>query len=117
MLTIEIKEDTLVEALQRIARSKRSTVDKVAQDALRHYAQREQTAAQPYSFIGIGRSGKEDFQRPWTTFWRKPPTDAMGGACPNDRSHLARATEILERYACSCRFVKQPQIDADKNLR
>jgi hypothetical protein len=59
MLTIEIKEDTLIEALQRIAQSKRSTVDKVAQDALRHYAQREQTAAQSaYSFIGIGRSGK-----------------------------------------------------------
>jgi hypothetical protein len=58
MLTIEIKEDTLVEALQRIARSKRSTVDKVAQEALRHYAQREQLAAPPYSFIGIGHSGK-----------------------------------------------------------
>jgi hypothetical protein len=58
MVTIEIREDNLVKALKEVARQQNKTVDEVATDALTRYLQGEQPIAHPYSFIGIGHSGK-----------------------------------------------------------
>ena len=59
MVTIAIKtEETTLNALKEIAKQQQITVEEVTQEALRQYLQNQPIDAKPYSFIGIGHSGK-----------------------------------------------------------
>jgi hypothetical protein len=62
MVTITIQtEETTLTALQAVANQKQVSLEDIAQEALRQYLQRQTTPApQPYSFIGIGHSGKKN---------------------------------------------------------
>lgn len=65
MTTITVQADvTLLEELTEIARLKHISLEEVAKEALTWYVAREQAeSSPPYSFIGIGRSGKSDLSR------------------------------------------------------
>ncbi len=59
MVTLAIQaEETLVTALEEIAQRKQTSVEDVAREALQHYLQTQSVQPKPYSFIGIGHSGK-----------------------------------------------------------
>jgi hypothetical protein len=59
MTTIEIQaEEELVTALQQIAKSKLTTVEALAKEALLNYWKLPSSQSESYSFIGIGHSGK-----------------------------------------------------------
>lgn len=61
MVTIAIQtEETTLTALQEIAAQKQATLEEIAQEALHQYLQSHPTSAKPYSFIGIGHSGKKN---------------------------------------------------------
>jgi hypothetical protein len=61
MFTITIEaEETLVTALEEIAQQKQTTIEDIAKEALLQYLQQYPSPGQPYSFIGIGHSGKKD---------------------------------------------------------
>ncbi|MBI1924598.1 hypothetical protein HYR99_10135 [Candidatus Poribacteria bacterium] len=61
MTTIEIQaEEELVTAFQQIAKSKLTTVEALAKEALLNYLQLQSSPSRSYSFIGIGHSGKGD---------------------------------------------------------
>ena len=61
MTSITITADeNLVEALKTIAEQKATTVEVVAREALTNYVHSQPTRAHPYSFIGIGHSGKKN---------------------------------------------------------
>ncbi len=59
MITIVIQaEEDLATALQQVADQKATTVDAVANEALRNYLRVHHTRPRTYSFIGIGHSRK-----------------------------------------------------------
>lgn len=59
MVTISIQtEEEVLKALKEIAKQKQSTVEEVTEEALHLYLQRHIAFPPPYSFIGIGHSGK-----------------------------------------------------------
>jgi hypothetical protein len=61
MVTIAIQtEETILKAIQEIAEKKQTTVEEIAQEALRQYLQSQMSPASSYSFIGIGHSGKRN---------------------------------------------------------
>lgn len=61
MVTIQIQtEETTLMALQEIAAQKQVTLEELTQEALRQYLHRQApSSSRPYSFIGIGHSGKK----------------------------------------------------------
>ena len=61
MVTIAIQtEETTLTALQEIAAQKQTTLEEITQEALHQYLKSHPTGAKPYSFIGIGHSGKKN---------------------------------------------------------
>ena len=58
-ISIEAEEE-LIDALERAAEIRSTTVDSVIREALRRYLQFEPAQAKAYSFIGIGHSGKRN---------------------------------------------------------
>lgn len=59
MVTISIQtEEEVLKALKEVAKQKQSTVEEVTEEALHQYLQRHIASPPPYSFIGIGHSGK-----------------------------------------------------------
>jgi len=61
MKSISIQaEEELIDALEKAAEVRSTTVDSVIREALRKYLQFEPTQAKVYSFIGIGHSGKRN---------------------------------------------------------
>ena len=58
-ISIEAEEE-LINALERVAETRSTTVDSVIKEALRRYLQSAPAQAKTYSFIGIGHSGKRN---------------------------------------------------------
>jgi predicted transcriptional regulator len=56
-LVIQVEED-LATSLQRVADEKATTVEVLANEALKSYLRTQATQRRSYSFIGIGHSGK-----------------------------------------------------------
>ena len=59
MVTIAIQtEEAILNTLKEMAQQQQTTVEEITQEALRQYLQSHPVNAKPYSFIGIGHSGK-----------------------------------------------------------
>jgi hypothetical protein len=64
MITIIIQtEEALATALQQVADQKATTVEAIANEALRDYLRARSTPPSTYSFIGIGHSGKRNLSK------------------------------------------------------
>jgi hypothetical protein len=64
MITIIIQtEEALATALQQVADQKATTVEAIANEALRDYLRARSTPPSIYSFIGIGHSGKGNLSK------------------------------------------------------
>jgi predicted transcriptional regulator len=64
MVTIRVQaEEEVLAELEEIARRRRSTVQAVATEALRHYVREQSVQSGPYSFIGIWHSGRHNLSR------------------------------------------------------
>ena len=57
-INIEAEEE-LIAALEKMAETRSTTVDRIIKEALRGYLQSESSQTKAYSFIGIGHSGKK----------------------------------------------------------
>jgi len=64
MMTIIIQaEEALATALRQVAEQKETTVDAIANEALRDYLRAQSSSSCSYSFIGIGNSGKGNLSK------------------------------------------------------
>ncbi|NUO79214.1 hypothetical protein HUU05_03985 [candidate division KSB1 bacterium] len=58
-LAVPLTDDAFL-ALQQIAAKQKTTLEKLAEEALAHYLHAHTAAPRAYSFIGIGHSGQGD---------------------------------------------------------
>ncbi len=64
MISLVIQlEDELVKTLRQVAERKATTVEVVANEALKNYLRTQSIQRRSYSFIGIGRSGKNNLSK------------------------------------------------------